>query len=129
MWRMIAGIVAGLVVWTLVVTVLNLGLRHGWPAYAAVEKSMAFTLPMMIARLSESAVSSIVSGWAAAALGKSRTSALIAGLIALALFFPVHYRLWHKFPVWYHLTFLVSLPVLSVAGGRLARISSAVEAA
>jgi hypothetical protein len=116
----VAGVVAGLVVWTVLITLLNLGLRHGWPAYAAVEKVMAFTIPMMAARLAESAVSSLVSGWAAARVG-GRIAALVAGLMLLLMFVPVHYQLWHRFPVWYHLTFLISLPVLSVIGGRLAR--------
>jgi len=124
MLRAIGGGVAGIIVWAIVVTLLNLGLRHGWPDYGAVEKAMAFTLPMMIARLSESAVSSIVSGWAAAAIGKRRLSAIIAGVIILLLFLPVHYSLWNKFPAWYHLTFLISLPVLSVLGGRLAKVQA-----
>ncbi len=121
MLRMIGGAVAGVIVWAIVVTLLNLGLRHGWADYAAVEKAMAFTIPMMAARLSESAVSSVVSGWAAAAIGKRKLSATIAGVVLLAIFLPFHYSIWDKFPIWYHLTFLISLPVLSILGGRLAR--------
>lgn len=126
MLRMIAGAVAGVIVWAIVATLLNLGLRHGWPDYAAVEKAMTFTVPMMAARLSESAISSLVSGWSAATIGRSRRSALIAGSILLALFVPVHYSLLDKFPLWYHLTFLISLLVLSVIGGRFARVRAAI---
>ena len=83
---------------------------------------MAFTLPMMAARLSESGVASLLSGSIAAVLGRDRLKpALIAGIVLLLFFIPVHYSLWHKFPVWYHLTFLSSLVILSVAGGRIAR--------
>jgi hypothetical protein len=114
----VAAVVAGLVAWTLIVTALNLVLRHGWPAYAAVEKAMAFTLPMMAARLAESFASSLASGWIAARIG-GRIAALVTGLMLLLMFVPIHYQLWHVFPVWYHLTFLTSLVVLSVAGGRL----------
>ncbi|HEY5238099.1 MAG TPA: hypothetical protein VIJ62_06940 [Rhizomicrobium sp.] len=121
MWRMIGGAVAGIVVWIVVVTVLNLGLRYSWHDYAAVEKAMIFTFPMMAARLLESAVSSIVSGWAAATIGKRLLSAKIAGLVLFLLFLPLHYSIWNKFPAWYHLTFLTSLVVLSVVGGMLAR--------
>ena len=116
----VAGVVAGLIAWTVLVTALNLGLRHGWPAYAAVEKAMAFTIPMMAARLLESAAASLVSGWSAARIG-GPLAALVAGLMLLLMFVPVHYQLWHVFPLWYHLTFLTSLPVLSVIGGKLAR--------
>ena len=46
--KLIAGIVAGIVTWAVVVTVLNLGLRFGWADYHAVEKAMTFTVPMML---------------------------------------------------------------------------------
>ena len=118
--KKVAGVVAGLIAWIVLVTLLNLGMRHGWPQYAAVEKAMAFTFSMMGARLAESAASSLVSGWVAARIG-GRIVALVAGLMLLLMFVPVHYQLWHVFPIWYHLTFLLSLPALSVMGGRLAQ--------
>ena len=121
MLRLIGGIVAGIVVWGIVVTLLNFGLRYGMPGYGAVEKAMLFTVPMMAARLSISAVSSLVSGYAAAAIGRRQMAAVAAGVIILLLFLPVHYMIWDKFPIWYHLTFLTSLPVLSIVGGRFAR--------
>jgi hypothetical protein len=122
MLRSILAVVAGVLAWGIVVTILNLGLRHGWPAYAAVEKAMLFTVPMMAARLSISGISSLVSGFAAAAVGRSGQAALIAGVLLLLIFVPIHYMIWSKFPLWYHLTFLVSLPLLSVIGGRFARV-------
>lgn len=118
-FRLIGGAVAGLVVWTIVVTALNLVMRVGWPGYAAVEKTMMFTVPMMLARLSMSGISSLASGFAAALIDKGRWAALVSGLVLLALFIPEHYSIWSRFPIWYHLTFLISLPVLSVVGGRL----------
>ena len=51
MLRTIGGAIAGVVVWTIAITFLNLGLRHGWADYAAVEKAMTFTLSMKLARL------------------------------------------------------------------------------
>jgi uncharacterized protein (DUF983 family) len=39
----------------------------------------------------------------------------------LLVFIPVHYSIWSHFPIWYHLTFLISLPVLSIVGGKFAR--------
>jgi len=119
MLRLIGGIVAGIVVWVAVATVLDFGLRYGWHDYAAVEKAMNFTLAMMVARLSESALSSLIAGYLAAVIGRSAFSPLLAGTFLLLLFAPEHYALWHKFPIWYHLTFLISLPVLSVVGGSL----------
>jgi len=119
MLRLTGGVLAGIAAWVVIVTLLNLGLRHGWHAYAAVEKAMTFTLPMMAARLSISALSSLASGVVAAAVDKGGWAALASGTILLLLFLPVHYSIWDKFPIWYHLTFLISLPLLSIAGGSL----------
>jgi hypothetical protein len=119
MLRLTGGTIAGFVIWIAVVTVLNLGLRHGMTGYAGVEKAMTFTLPMMIARLSISAVSSLASGYGAAAVGRGPRAATITGFLLLLLFLPVHYMLFDKFPLWYQLTFLVSLPLLSMVGGAL----------
>lgn len=119
MLRRIGAVLAGVVVWTLVVTALNLGLRYGWPAYALVEKAMGFTLAMMVARLAVSALSSLASGYVAARIGGDGRSSTIAGVLIMLLFVPIHLQIWDRFPVWYHLTFLVSLPLLGWAGGAL----------
>ena len=121
MLRQIGGAIIGVIAWGVVVTVLNLGLRHGWPAYAAVEKVMLFTVPMMAMRLSISGISSLISGYVSAAIGRSSQAALIAGVLLLLIFLPIHYSIWSKFPLWYHLTFLTSLPVLSIIGGQVWR--------
>jgi len=119
MLRLIGGALTGIVAWIVIVTALNLGLRHGWHDYAAVEKAMTFTFPMMGARLSISALSSLASGLVAALVDKGGWAALASGTILLLLFLPLHYEIWNKFPIWYHLTFLVSLPLLSFVGGSL----------
>ena len=127
MWRLIAGTVAGVMTWFVVVSVLDVSLRYGWHDYAAVEKAMTFTLPMMIARLTESGISSLMGGYVAAMIGRNRfQSALGAGVILLIPFAYFHlFVLWAKFPIWYHLVFLASLPLLSVLGARMVRDRSA----
>ncbi|HEY2035040.1 MAG TPA: hypothetical protein VGH02_15270 [Rhizomicrobium sp.] len=122
MLRGIGGVIAALVTWTVVVTVLNFGLRYGLPGYAAVEKTMTFTLPMMIARLSISFVATLSAGAMTAWVSRNRTIwPLVTGLVLLAIFIPIHISIWSHFPLWYHLTFLTSLPVLSIVSGRLMR--------
>ena len=125
MLRSIGGVIAGIIVWIAVVTALNFGLRHGWHDYAAVEKAMTFTISMMVARLTMSAVSSLASGYVAALVDKGRWAPLVSGTILLLLFVPLHYAIWDKFPIWYHVTFLVSLPLLSAAGGKFLRAKPA----
>jgi len=39
------------------------------------------------------------------------------GVLLLVAFIPQHVMLWDKFPVWYHLTFLLSLVPLTYLGG------------
>ena len=120
MLRPIGGTLAGIAAWVILVTAINRGMRYGWHEYAAVEYAMTFTLPMMFARLSMSAVASLASGFVAGLIDRGSDRApLIAGTIFFLLFLPEHYTLWHRFPIWYHVTYLLSLPLLSVLGGRL----------
>jgi hypothetical protein len=122
MLRKIGAVVAALIAWGVVVTILNLGLRYGFPGYAAVEKAMTFTLDMMAARLAISFVATLSAGAVTAWIARDRlTWPLITGIVLLAIFIPVHMHIWTHFPLWYHFTFLPSLPILSVAGGRLVR--------
>ena len=116
----IGAVTAGLVAWFLIATVLNLALRAWWPHYHEAEIALSFTLGMKLARLVLGAISSVAAGFVAAWIGKGRmNAAMITGVVLLALFVPGHYRIWDKFPVWYHLTFLISLLPLSLIGGAL----------
>src|SRR5258705_617907 len=115
--RAIAGIAGGLLAWVVVATVGNRVLRAAWPGYAAVEVAMKFTLAMLLLRLLLGALSSLCAGFFAAWIAKGNRVAVtvLAGLLLVA-FIPVHYTLWERFPVWYHLTFLLSLFVATVLG-------------
>jgi uncharacterized protein (DUF983 family) len=84
---------------------------------------MTFTLPMLVARLSISAVATFAAGLVTALLVPgSMLARLILGVLLLIAFIPVHVMLWNKLPVWYHLTFLLSLVPLSRLGGALAGV-------
>ena len=113
----VLGVVAGLAVWIAVALGVGLILRF-WPAYVSVAATMAFTLPMLIARLSIGAVATVMAGVVAAFIARRSMAALITGLLLLVMFIPDHIHLWPKFPVWYHLTFLISLVPLTYLGGR-----------
>jgi hypothetical protein len=120
MWRTIASIVAGLVAWVVVVTLLNFGLRAALPGYHAAEATLQFTLAMKIGRLTEAALTSVAAGAVVSLIAPSkRWAPWLVGLIILAIFLPVHIGLWSKFPVWYHLAFLVPLAPLVGLGGLL----------
>jgi len=122
MLRSIFAVLAGLVVWILVATLLNFGLRAGIAGYTLAEPTMSFTLGMKIARLILGALSSLTAGAVTYFIAPARKILpWILGAIILAMFIPAHIHIWAKFPVWYHLTFLVTLVPLVALGAALAR--------
>lgn len=109
-------VIAGLVMWVVIITVLGFIMRQSWPAYAAADPAMAFTLSMKVARLLISSVALIAAAFLVARLAiHARYATLALGILLLVVFIPIHVQLWTKFPIWYHLTFLISLVVLPVA--------------
>ena len=122
MWRTIGSIVAGLVAWLVVVTVLNFGLRAAIPGYHPAEATLQFTMAMKIGRLTEAALASVAAGAVVGLIEPTKRWAPMAmGLIVFAMFLPVHVKLWTTFPVWYHLAFLVPLVPLVALGATLTR--------
>jgi hypothetical protein len=121
MRRTVAGIVAGLIVWVVVATVVNLLFRALWPGYGEVELDMKFTFAMLIGRLLLGALCSLCAGIALAWIAKeyATRAAIVLGAALTILFVPIHYQLWRNFPVAYHLTFLLSLLPATVLGARL----------
>jgi hypothetical protein len=120
MRRQILAFVIALVAWVVVASVLNRLLRIGLPGYAAAAPAMAFTLPMQWARLALGAVASVGAGYVLARTApNAHRLPLILGGLLLAAFLPVHYNLWNKFPIWYHLLFLLTIVPLVLLGARL----------
>jgi hypothetical protein len=107
------GVVAGVLGWLALITAGGLLIRALWPAYADAEPTMSFDIAMKVARLALSSVALVLAALVAVKVARnSRAVALVLGLVLLAAFIPIHYQLWSKFPVWYHLTFLASLIAL-----------------
>lgn len=122
MKRSIFALLAGFAAWAVVATVLNFGLRAAIPGYHQAEPSMNFTLGMKIARLIVGALSSLSAGAIASLIAPSRRGVpWLLGAIVLALFIPGHIRIWASFPVWYHLTFLLTLVPLVALGAAMVR--------
>ncbi|HUJ52110.1 MAG TPA: hypothetical protein VLX08_01020 [Steroidobacteraceae bacterium] len=123
MKRSIVAFVVALFAWVLIVSLLDRGLRLTLNGYAAAEPAMHFTVAMMAARLVIAAVTSLlagaVAGWIAP---RSTGTPAVLGAVLLVVFIPEHVRLWPLFPVWYHLTFLLTLVPLVVLGARIAQL-------
>jgi hypothetical protein len=120
MKRSILACLAGLLTWAIVVTVINRVLRLSLPNYTAAEQTLQFTLGMKWSRLLMAIVTSVVAGAVAGWISQSsRGAPLIVGSVVLAMFVPVHIAIWSKFPVWYHLTFLLTIIPAALVGARL----------
>jgi hypothetical protein len=120
MKRPILAFAVGLVLWVVVISLLNRGLRVFVAGYAAAEPTFSFTLGMLLLRLAIAALTSLIAGAAAASIAPAnRRLPLLLGATLLAAFLPVHVRLWSLFPFWYHLVFLGTLIPLVVLGAWL----------
>ena len=120
MKRAVVAFIVGLLAWGVVISLIDRVLRFSLAGYAAAEPTLAFTLGMMWARLIMAAATSLIAGAVLGAIApESKRTAWVLGLVIVAVFIPVHVRLWHAFPVWYHLTFLVTLAPLIAAGAWL----------
>jgi hypothetical protein len=120
MKRSILACLAGLLAWVVVVTVINRVLRVSLPNYTAAEHALQFTLAMKWARLGMAIGTSLVAGAVARWISpSSRWAPLIVGSVVLAMFLPAHIALWSKFPVWYHLTFLLTIIPAVLVGALL----------
>lgn len=120
MKRAVTAFIVGLLAWGVVVSLIDRLLRLSLAGYAAAEPKLAFTLGMMTARLAIAAATSLIAGAVVGAIAPaSKRTPWVLGLVILAAFIPVHVSLWHAFPVWYHLTFLVTLAPLIAVGAWL----------
>ncbi|HEY2151134.1 MAG TPA: hypothetical protein VGH34_10015 [Vicinamibacterales bacterium] len=124
MGKQILGVVGGLMAWFAGVLAAGVLLRLFWPEYVAASGDMSFTLPMKLTRLSIGALTTFAAGAMTGLIGRSSWTPVVTGALLLLLFIPQHISLWDKFPIWYHLTFLMSLVPLAVIGGRVARSQS-----
>ena len=122
MLRSTLAIILAVVTWFVVATIGNRILRAVLPGYSAVEVSLNFTLTMMICRLILGLVSSLCAGFLCAAVaGRASVAPRITAVIMVVLFLPSHYMLWTKFPVWYHLFFLLTLAPTILIGAAVRR--------
>jgi|HubBroStandDraft_6_1064221.scaffolds.fasta_scaffold135458_3 hypothetical protein len=115
----IGALIVALVVWFVVATIIHRLMCVLWPAYAVATPLLVFTLPMKIARLALGAFCTVIAAATSRRLSAVRWLPLVLGCALLALFLPEHYKLWNRFPLWYHLTFLCSLIPLALLGARL----------
>ncbi len=120
MLKIILGVIAGFVVWSILWVAGDAVLRSAWTNYNESVKAMNFTVAMLIVPLILSAIVSIISGFIAAFIAKENVkSPLILGIILLIVGVFVQLGVWEQIPLWYHLTFWILLVPMTVLGGKL----------
>jgi hypothetical protein len=125
MKRSIFATILGLVTWAVVVSVIDRVIRLALPGYTAAEKTIEFTLTMKFARLLMAAMASLAAGAVAQYISRAnRWVPAIIGFLVLAMFVPAHIVIWTRLPVWYHLTFLLTIVPLVMLGARLIPVAS-----
>jgi hypothetical protein len=118
--RFILACLAGLLTWILVVSVIDRVLGLSLPNYTAAEHTLQFTLGMKWARLLMAIVTSVMAGAVTGWISRSgRWAPSIVGGVVFAMFLPVHSAIWSRFPVWYHLTFLLTIVPAVLVGALL----------
>lgn len=120
--RLIAAVLIGFVSWLAIGVTGFVVLRSTWPAYALAEPHKAYTLAMLLARLTVGVVCSLAAGWVSTIVANRDTrAAWWVGGLALVVSAYVHLvDVWADYPAWYHFAYLLPLMPLIGGGGRLA---------
>ncbi len=134
MLRIILGVIAGFILWSIV----WVGLDALWSAVSpgwfgrifnefqnAAKHNEPFTPPLAVSiyLIFQSVLCSLFAGFTAALIAKeNRKSTLALGVLLLLTGIFVEVSNWQYFPIWYHVLFLLLLIPATVSGGRLRRI-------
>ncbi|MEJ7624991.1 MAG: hypothetical protein WKF34_13440 [Pyrinomonadaceae bacterium] len=133
MVRMILGIIAGFITWSIIWVggeALLVQLSPDWYGvhHAAAERAMTEGTglsgePLIyIVNLIRSFLTTIGAGYMCALVaGEYRRSTLALGGLLLAAGVAVEVMYWNLAPIWYHLAFLIFLVPMTILGGRLRR--------
>ena len=131
MVRIILGVVAGFVAWSILWVGSDQVLISASPSwYGAhqfqLENAMYNQTPfsadstILILRLVSSVIFSLMSGFLAVVISneQSRTT-LILGVLLLITGILFQFMVWNYIPIWYHFVFLFLLIPVTIAGGKL----------
>jgi hypothetical protein len=137
MVRIILGVIAGFVAWSIIWLGSDQLLINSMGWYA--EHQMAFKKALtdkgtfepltsvLVMNIVRSVITSLIGGYIAALVaGEYRRSTFWLGLILLLVGVTVEAVAWNYLPIWYHLVFLALLIPMTVIGGKLRRPAPAV---
>ena len=131
MLKIVLGVIAGFVAWSIIWVGSDPVLAMAWPSYAkhqaeaelalANGDSYAADTTIMIVRLAISIAASLMSAFLAVVIaGENRRTPIALGILLLivGIGFQVG-LLWKIMPIWFHVIFLALLLPMSIVGGKL----------
>ncbi|HEX8637719.1 MAG TPA: hypothetical protein VF692_06640 [Pyrinomonadaceae bacterium] len=134
MLRVIAGIIVGFIVWSILWTgsdaVLS-ALSPGWYGKhqtefgAAVTSNQPFAPDSMVLILGliRSMIFSLVSGYIAATIARENAKSTVGlGVLLFAFGIFIQSIFWNYVPLWYHVPFLSLLIPATILGGKLKKV-------
>ena len=130
-WYLVAAaVLAAFAIWIVIGGAGLFLLRTISSSYALAEPTKAYTLPMLLSRLTVGVVCTLAAGAVATASAKGARVAsywlsvflfLLSAPIHLPIHVPFYFRSsWTDYSLWYHVAFLVPLMPLTIFGGYLA---------
>lgn len=134
MLRIIAGIIVGFVVWSILWTgsdAILSALSPGWYGrnlnefQTAIEDQTNYTADstMLIIALIRSVIFSLVAGFVAAAIARENVKSTVGlGVLLLAFGIFIQSIYWSFIPLWYHVPFLLLLIPMTILGGKLKKV-------
>ena len=141
MVRIILGVIAGFIAWSIVWVGSDQIMMQSMHWYAEHQANFRMAMfnktafepdgTVLVMNIVRSVVTSLLAGFIAALVaGESRRSTLWLGVILLLVGIMVEATAWNYLPIWYHLAFLVLLIPMTILGGKLRRtVPSPVEQA
>jgi len=131
MLKIILGVIAGFVAWSIVWVGSDQALisfspdwygAHQYAFQAAMVNGTAFVpeSTILLMHLFRSVIVSIMAGFIAAFVaGENRKAPLALGVVLLLFGGAVEAVAWSYLPIWYHVVFLVLLIPMSILGGKM----------
>jgi len=135
MLRIILGVVAGFIAWTILwlgSDQLLMSFSPGWYGNhqhsfeAAMVNKTSFVpdTTILLMHLGRALIITIMAGFIAAVVsGENRKAPLVLGVLLLLFGIGVQAMAWSYLPIWYHIIFLLLLVPLSILGGKMKQAS------
>jgi hypothetical protein len=131
MLRIILGVIAGFILWSILWVGGDAILSAISPAWwgktstefrAAVENKTPYSLDsiVLLLLLVKSVVISVISGFVTAIIAKENSkSTLLLGVLLVLFGIFIQSMYWNYMPLWYHIPFLLLLIPMTIMGGKL----------